>query len=144
MTAPDIDLDALEAAALAAMPIETDLYGDRYLCGSYSRADLTAEQDKYIAASNPAVVLELIRRLRAAEKLQAALVPEWDEVGEARTLAAAAYDADEWMALIQRLNDSGRGPWKFSDPESAEKLRGCRKALKRLLPIDENGRPKEQ
>ena len=123
----DIDLDAMEAAALAAMPGPFD--SENYV--------------QYVTA-DPAVILELIRRMRAAEKLQAALVPEWDEVGEARTLAAAAYDADEWMALIQRLNDSGRGPWKFSDPESAEKLRGCRKALKRLLPIDENGRPKEQ
>ena len=127
MTTPDINLDALEAAALAAMPGPFD--SENYV--------------QYVTA-DPAVILELIRRMRAAEKLQAALVPEWDEVGEARTLAAAAYDADEWMALIQRLNDSGRGPWKFSDPESAEKLRGCRKALKRLLPIDENGRPKEQ
>ncbi len=123
----DIDLDAMEAAALAAMPGPFD--SENYV--------------QYVTA-DPAVILELIRRMRAAEKLQAALVPEWDEVGEARTLAAAAYDADKWMALIQRLNDSGRGPWKFSDPESAEKLRGCRKALKRLLPIDENGRPKEQ
>ena len=131
MTAPDIDLDAIEAAALAAID---------YAKGMTSPGVIL----DYREASNPAVVLELIRRLRAAEKLQAALVPEWDEGGEARTLAAAAYDADEWMALIQRLNDSGRGPWKFSDPESAEKLRGCRKALKRLLPIDENGRPKEQ
>lgn len=100
----DIDLDAMEAAALAAMPGPFD--SENYV--------------QYVTADT-AVILELIRRMRAAEKLQAALVPEWDEVGEARTLAA-----------------------KFSDPESAEKLRGCRKALKRLLPIDENGRPKEQ
>jgi len=50
MTTPDIDLDALEAAALAAMPGPFD-----------------SESYAYIAASNPAVVLELIRRLRAAE-----------------------------------------------------------------------------
>ena len=50
MTTPDIDLDALEAAALAAMPGPFD--SESYV--------------PYVTA-NPAVVLELIRRLRAAE-----------------------------------------------------------------------------
>ena len=63
----------------------------------------------------------------------AALAPraEWDDAGEAASLAAAAEDADEWLALIERLHESGR--WKFSEADSAEKLRGCRRALRRLL-----------
>ena len=52
MTTPDIDLDALEAAALAAMPGPFDSDSESYV--------------PYVTA-NPAVVLELIRRLRAAE-----------------------------------------------------------------------------
>ena len=67
------------------------------------------------------------------EVLEANLRPDWDEAGEAATLAAAAEDADEWMALIERLHDHGRGPWKFSEPDSLEKLRGCRRALRRFL-----------
>ena len=42
-------------------------------------------------------------------------------------------DADEWLALIERLHNNGRGPWKFSDPESAGKLRGCRASLRRFI-----------
>ena len=57
----------------------------------------------------------------------------WDEAGEATTLAAAAADADEWLALIERLNKNGRGPWKFSDPESAENLRVCRASLHKFI-----------
>jgi len=57
----------------------------------------------------------------------------WDDAGEATTLAAAAADADKWLALIERLHDNGRGPWKFSDPESAGKLSGCRASLHRFI-----------
>lgn len=57
----------------------------------------------------------------------------WDDAGEATTLAAAAADADEWLALIEQLHNNGRGPWKFSDPESAGKLRGCRASLHRFI-----------
>ena len=57
----------------------------------------------------------------------------WDDDGEATTLAAAAADADEWLALIERLHNNGRGPWKFSDPESLGKLKGCRASLKRFI-----------
>lgn len=80
MTAPDIDLDAIEAAALAATQgdwTRKDFYssGDRFgvdgpdgrvVCASYGYSG-KAENFDHIAASNPAVVLELIRRLRAAE-----------------------------------------------------------------------------
>ena len=68
-----------------------------------------------------------------AERLRAEMTPEWDEAGEAKTLAAAAEDADEWMALIERLHKNGRGPWKFSQPDSLERLLGCRAALRRFL-----------
>jgi len=92
MTTPDIDLDVLEAAALAATPGPWIACGPsfggpkpRYLnevCvdreededDGYSVCDAPKTMEKessedmaYIAASNPAVVLELIRRLRAAE-----------------------------------------------------------------------------
>lgn len=67
------------------------------------------------------------------DKARAMLRAEWNEEGEAATLAAAAEDADEWMALIERLHNEGRGPWKFSDATSLEKLRGCRRALRRFL-----------
>lgn len=65
------------------------------------------------------------------EELEADSRPEWNDIGEAATLAGAAEDADEWLALIERLHHAGR--WKFSDSDSAEKLRGCRQVLRRFL-----------
>ena len=56
--------------------------------------------------------------------------PEWDG-GEPANLQAAARDADEWLALIQRLNDAGR--LLFSQPDSRPKLDGCRAALSKIL-----------
>lgn len=93
MTAPDIDLDALEAAALAATPGPWIACGPsfgeskpRYLNEVIADRDEDGEESgyticefpqlleeecsadmNYIAEANPAVVLELIRRLRAAE-----------------------------------------------------------------------------
>lgn len=46
-------------------------------------------------------------------------------------LLAAAEDADEWLALIERLHALRR--WKFSEPDSLEKLRACRSELRRFL-----------
>ena len=88
----------------------------------------------------PAVKMRQISALcDEAERLRAEMKPEWDEAGEAKTLAAAAEDADEWMALIERLHNNGRGPWKFSQPDSLEKLRGCRRALRRFLTPNDQG-----
>ena len=82
----------------------------------------------------PAVRMRQITALcDEADKARAMLRADWDEAGEATTLAAAAEDADEWMALIERLHNDGRGPWKFSDATSLERLRGCRMALRRFL-----------
>jgi len=86
MTAPDIDLDALEAAALAATPGEwiwkrvgsfstpgcAVFWFDTIKGGIHSRrldsgGGMRESDAAFIAASNPSVVLELIRRLRAAE-----------------------------------------------------------------------------
>ena len=88
MTAPDIDLDALEAAALAIPPgrwkrrkgFDSDtveIYRqDRSIKKPFFPGELavvpTSDKEgkavaKFIVAANPAVVLELIRRLRAAE-----------------------------------------------------------------------------
>ena len=68
-----------------------------------------------------------------ADRLRSEMRPEWDAAGEAQTLAAAAEDADIWLALIERLHNDGRGPWKLSDATSLEKLLGCRRALRRFL-----------
>jgi len=67
------------------------------------------------------------------DRLRDMLRPEWNEEGEAMTLASAAEDADEWLALIERLHNDGLGPWKFSDAHSLDRLRGCRRALRHFL-----------
>ncbi len=53
--------------------------------------------------------------------------PAWDGEGVAMNLAAAAMDAGEWLALIERLHSAGR--WPFSEPDSLAKLQGCRASL---------------
>lgn len=68
---------------------------------------------------------DLLIPLRHAQQ-----APEWDG-GKPANLQAAARDADEWLALIQRLNDAGR--WLFSQPDSRPKLDGCRAALSKIL-----------
>jgi len=72
-----------------------------------------------------ATLEDLLIPLRHAQQ-----APEWDG-GEPANLQAAARDADEWLALIQRLNDAGR--WLFSQPDSRPKLDGCRAALIKIL-----------
>ena len=57
--------------------------------------------------------------------------PQWSESGEAVNLHAAAEDAEEWLALIQRLH--GAGKWHFSKSDTADKLAGCRAALRKQL-----------
>ncbi len=52
--------DELKAAAEIAEPIFTDLYGDRYMQGSWSRVDLTQTQDAFVALATPAAILELL------------------------------------------------------------------------------------
>lgn len=66
------------------------------------------------------------RALLTAAPQAPADAPVWVE-GRPANLAAAAKDADEWLALIQRLNDAGH--WKFSEPDSRARLDGCRAAL---------------
>lgn len=80
--------------------------------------------------------LAALRRRLAAEndRLKAVMRFEWDEAGEPLTFAAAAQDADTWLALIELRHDEGRGPWKFSAGNSLEKLRDCRNNLRRCLP----------
>ncbi len=68
-----------------------------------------------------------------AHRIAQILAPKWNDDGEATNLTSAAEDADEWLALIERLHNDGRGPWKFSDATSLERLRGCRRALRRFL-----------
>ena len=52
--------DELKAAAEIAEPIFTDLYGDRYMQGSWSRVDLNQTQDAFVALATPAAILELL------------------------------------------------------------------------------------
>jgi hypothetical protein len=58
----------LKALALAATPIDPDLYGDRYFGGDYSRYDFTKEQDAFVRAANPAAILALIEENEALRK----------------------------------------------------------------------------
>jgi hypothetical protein len=53
--------------------------------------------------------------------------PAWAD-GAPANLHAAALDALEWLLLIERLHLLGR--WKFSEPDSLDKLRGCIASLK--------------
>lgn len=63
-----LEFDKLESLAKKADPIFTDLYGDRYSQGSWSRADFDKEQDDFISTFTPAVVLQLIALARAADQ----------------------------------------------------------------------------
>lgn len=81
MTAPiELDLDAIEAAAKAATPGEWAFVTQgirRFETPDdfVAEAGVFEEPDaKFVAATNPAVVLELIRRLRAAEALAASRI----------------------------------------------------------------------
>ena len=83
----------------------------------------------------PAVRMrDITALLDEIDLLRAQMVATWDDdTGDPMTLAAAAEDADEWLGLIVRLHDGGRGLWKFADAESLKKLQGCRKALWRTM-----------
>lgn len=71
----ELNIEQLKAAALAATPIETDLYGDRYFQGSYSKADLTKAQDDFFTAASPAAVLELIAEVESLRAAQGSAQP---------------------------------------------------------------------
>ena len=97
-------------------------------------ADLRGFEIDHDPEGWPAVKMHQISALcDEADRLRMNQRAEWDDEGEANTLAAAAEDADEWLALIERLHKDGRGPWKFSQADSLEKLRGCRRALRLFL-----------
>lgn len=66
------DLKSLKEAAQAAQPIETDLYGDRHFQGPYSQVDLTKEQDAFLHAASPDVILSLIAELEQLRAEKAA------------------------------------------------------------------------
>ena len=68
--------------------------------------------------------------------------PEWNAEGMPMNLLAAAEDADEWLALIERLHALRR--WKFSEPDSLEKLRACRSELRRFLVPNGGSEPTER
>lgn len=64
----DIINSMREALQAGPTPISPDLYGDRYMQGDYSRADLDKAQHDYIAAASPDRVqrlLDEVERLRA-------------------------------------------------------------------------------
>lgn len=83
------------------------------------------ERTGLVGGPCPVKFARAILALRPAQQ-----APEWDG-GKPANLQAAARDADEWLALIQRLNDAGR--WLFSQPDSRPKLDGCRAALSKIL-----------
>lgn len=83
--------------------------------GSFSKGDVRS----LLADNND--------RWRAALAAAPAAAPAWDDNGVATNLAAAAMDASEWLALIERLHAAGR--WPFSEADSLAKLQGCRASL---------------
>ena len=83
------------------------------------------ERTGLVGGPCPVKFARAILALRHAQQ-----APEWDG-GKPANLQAAARDADEWLALIQRLNDAGR--LLFSQPDSRSKLDGCRAALSKIL-----------
>src|SRR5574337_513308 len=54
------------------------------------------------------------------DRLRDMLRPEWNEEGEAMTLASAAEDADEWLALIERLHNDAIFYRFFGDKRSID------------------------
>ena len=73
------------------------------------------------------------------DELKREFAPTWNEAGEPTTLAAAAEDADEWLALIEKLH--GRGVWQFSERESLQNLRDCRESLRSHLRSNAGDKP---
>lgn len=57
--------------------------------------------------------------------------PKWNEAGEPENIEAAAADAAKWLALMDTLTFAGT--WKFSKPDSRERLRGCREQLDKFI-----------
>lgn len=131
-----IDLDAIEVAAKEASPgqwhfhqceIGVELRDDE---GGAIIEDQCFAQDEdmqFIAASNPVVVLELIRRLRAAEALATARI----EVIPTDTRVLAIFadikpehraDAEEFTNCIQRRTSSWTLVAYFNTDASIEAL----------------------
>lgn len=60
--------------------------------------------------------------------------PKWDKDGQPANLPAAAEDADEWLALLERNISEGSGQWKQT---TLTKLRACRASLRKFLPAED-------
>lgn len=111
----DIDLDALQAKAEAATPgtWDTNQFDDQHTIGNGLRAGegrycvagniRRANDAAFIAAANPAVVLELVARLRAAEARADRLEAENAEL---RTTA---------QAVLTHFNDRSQAPGHCHD-----------------------------
>lgn len=92
-----IDLDALEQAARAATPgpwhvreisyperAAPEIYADNRRIARINKSKVMPAPEsnqnvRFIAAANPAVVLELIARLKRAEALLAEFVADWED-----------------------------------------------------------------
>ena len=124
----DIDLDKLEAAARAATPgvwtigdedmeatrIVTDAelpeqdlqhsYGDQTVIGSSEWTFCRDRDATFITAANPAVVLELVLRLKAAEQKLAALRPL--TIGNTNGDATLFGSQEEVMAFQSKMREN--------------------------------------
>lgn len=56
--------------------------------------------------------------------------PKWNNDGEAVNLEAAAADAGVWLEMMERFVINGT--WRFSLPDTLERLRACRNSLASL------------
>jgi hypothetical protein len=98
----------------------------------WARADYGLRGQELRASA--AFIAELMQRVEDMERTgttTATPSPACWAAGVPVNLAAAAEDADEWLALIERLNEAGR--WQFSERDTLSKLQGCRRALRSHL-----------
>jgi len=98
----------------------------------WARADYGLRGQELRASA--AFIAELMQRVEDIERTgttTATPSPACWAAGAPVNLAAAAEDADEWLALIERLHEAGR--WQFSQRDTLSKLQGCRRALRSHL-----------
>jgi|SRR5882762_783017 len=113
----ELKIEELKAAALAAMPIDTELYGARHFDSYYSHVDLTKEQDAFITLAIPATILALIERLQVAEDSAKRIIDDtrW-QVG---TSIESDFKELTWTFKMQPTMRVSKGQY-FLTPVSAD------------------------